>query len=66
MKSWLVLLLFAFTGFSLQAFQPKGKPVLVFILAGQSNMEGQGFIAAEPKRNGGKGSLEYLVKDTTT
>ncbi len=42
------------------------KPVKVFILAGQSNMEGQGFIAADPKRNGGKGSLEYLVKDPGT
>lgn len=38
----------------------------VFILAGQSNMEGQGFIAAEPKRNDGKGSLEYLVKTPAT
>jgi hypothetical protein len=35
----------------------------VFILAGQSNMEGQGIIKADPKRNGGKGSLEYLTKD---
>ena len=42
------------------------KPVKVFILAGQSNMEGQGFIKADPKRNGGKGSLEYLVKDPAT
>ena len=42
------------------------KPVKVFILAGQSNMEGQGFIAADPKRNSGKGSLEYLVKDAVT
>lgn len=42
------------------------KPVKVFILAGQSNMEGQGFIAADPKRNGGKGSLEFLVKDAAT
>ena len=39
------------------------KQVKVFILAGQSNMEGQGFIAADPKRNGGKGSLEFLVKE---
>ncbi len=38
-------------------------PVKVFILAGQSNMEGHGFIAADPKRNGGKGSLEYVAKD---
>lgn len=35
------------------------KAVKVFILAGQSNMEGHGIIAADPKRNGGKGSLEY-------
>ncbi len=42
------------------------KPVKVFVLAGQSNMEGQGIIAADPKRNGGKGSLEYLVKDPGT
>ena len=41
-------------------------PVKVFILAGQSNMEGQGRIAADVKRNDGKGSLEYLVKDPTT
>ena len=42
------------------------KPVCVFILAGQSNMEGHGFVAADPKRNGGKGSLEYVAKDPTT
>ena len=41
-------------------------PVRVFILAGQSNMEGHGFVAAEPRRNGGKGSLEFLVKDAAT
>lgn len=39
------------------------QPIKVFILAGQSNMEGHGIIAAEPKRNGGKGSLERLAKD---
>ncbi len=41
-------------------------PVKVFVLAGQSNMEGAGFIKADPKRNDGKGSLEYLVKDKAT
>ncbi len=41
-------------------------PVKVFILAGQSNMQGQGFIVADPKRNDGKGSLEYLVKNPQT
>lgn len=43
-----------------------GPPVKVFILAGQSNMEGTGFIAADEKRNGGKGSLEYLVRQPAT
>jgi len=42
------------------------KPVKVFILAGQSNMEGQGLIQADPKRNSGKGSLEFLAKDPAT
>jgi hypothetical protein len=42
------------------------RPVKVFILAGQSNMEGQGFITAEPNRNGGKGSLEFIVKNPET
>lgn len=44
----------------------QAKPVKVFILAGQSNMEGHGIIPADPKRNGGKGSLEYLIKDPAT
>lgn len=48
------------------ATKPAARPVKVFVLAGQSNMEGQGFIAADPKRNGGKGSLEFLVKDPAT
>ena len=42
------------------------KPVRVFILAGQSNMEGHGFVAADPKRNGGKGSLEFVANDPAT
>lgn len=42
------------------------KKVKVFILAGQSNMEGAGVIAADPKRNGGQGSLEHCVKDAST
>ena len=41
-------------------------PVKVFILAGQSNMVGHGFIAADPKRNGGKGSLEQIAKDASS
>lgn len=42
------------------------KPVRVFILAGQSNMEGHGIVPADPKRNGGKGSLEFIVKAAAT
>jgi len=42
------------------------KPLKVFILAGQSNMEGQGFIKADPNRNAGKGSLEHLTRDPAT
>lgn len=42
------------------------KPVKVFVLAGQSNMEGHGIVKADPKRNGGKGSLEFVAKDSAT
>jgi alpha-galactosidase len=42
------------------------KPLRVFVLAGQSNMEGHGAVKADPKRNGGKGSLEFVAKDPTT
>ncbi len=35
--------------------------VKVFVLAGQSNMQGHGKVRADPKANGGKGSLEWLV-----
>jgi arylsulfatase A-like enzyme len=42
------------------------KPLKVFVLAGQSNMEGQGVIKMDPARNEGKGTLEFLVKDPTT
>lgn len=41
------------------------KPVRVYILAGQSNMEGHGFVAADPKRNEGRGSLEWAAKQPT-
>ncbi len=62
---FLALLCFTAIGIQVAAAEPT-KPVKVFILAGQSNMEGQGIIAADPKRNGGKGSLEYLVKEPST
>lgn len=43
-----------------QSSNPKLK---IFILAGQSNMEGAGQIDAQEDRNGGQGSLEHLVRD---
>jgi len=48
---------------TVQAGQAGKSPVKVFILAGQSNMEGQGIIKIDTKRNEGKGSLEYLVRN---
>ncbi len=42
------------------------KPVQVFILAGQSNMEGHGVVKADPNRNGGQGSLEHVAKSPAT
>ncbi|MCP4786674.1 MAG: sialate O-acetylesterase [Fuerstiella sp.] len=38
-------------------------PLKVFILAGQSNMQGAGVIKMDARKNGGKGSLEYMVRD---
>jgi hypothetical protein len=44
----------------------QSKPVKVFILAGQSNMEGHGQIQSKADRSAGQGSLEYLVKSPET
>ena len=44
----------------------RGEQVRVFILAGQSNMQGHGKIAAEDRSNGGKGLLEWLARNTGT
>jgi alpha-galactosidase len=49
-----------------EAAKPTSGPLKVFILAGQSNMQGQGKVKLDPKHNDGKGSLEYLVKDPAT
>lgn len=40
--------------------------VKVFILAGQSNMQGHGKIRAEQRSNEGRGSLEWLTKNADT
>jgi hypothetical protein len=44
------------------ASAPRPPQLQVFILTGQSNMVGAGKVKADPKRNGGKGSLELLVR----
>ena len=62
----LLVLLVAFGATTPSAHAADAKPVKVFVLAGQSNMEGHGFIAADAKRNGGKGSLEFAAKDPAT
>lgn len=66
LRLFIALALTLTAGLSASAQTNQTKPVRVFILAGQSNMEGQGFIVADPKRNEGKGSLEFLVKDAAT
>lgn len=40
--------------------------VRVFVLAGQSNMQGHGRVAADPDRNEGRGSLEWLTRNPQT
>ena len=71
-NAWLVLgvALLAVAGPPGHASTPnagaKSGKLKVFILAGQSNMQGAGIIAADKKRNDGKGSLEYLVRDRST
>jgi len=61
-----ILILIAMMVTTLSTAWAETKPVKVFILAGQSNMEGAGQVNANPKRNGGKGSLEYLAKNPAT
>ncbi len=40
------------------------QPLKVFILAGQSNMEGHGIVPSDFNRNGGQGSLEFMAKES--
>ncbi len=49
----------------LQAGQPGKSPLKVFILAGQSNMEGQGVVDMDHEQyyNGGRGNLEHAMRD---
>ena len=60
MKTLLPLLLSAF----FVAVRAEATPLKVFILAGQSNMEGQGVVSMDGERdyNGGKGNLVWSMK----
>jgi len=51
---------------TIQPSKNASKPVQVYILAGQSNMEGHGLSRRNPERNEGKGTLEALAKDPAT
>ena len=52
------------TAYPVSAAPPKNGPIKVFILAGQSNMEGQAVADLDGKNyNGGKGT--HLLKDRT-
>ena len=48
------------------AKQPGRSPVLVFVLAGQSNMQGQGVVDLDHPQhyNGGKGTLLHVMRST--
>ena len=46
------------------AQQPGKSPLKIFVLAGQSNMQGAGAVTANPNRNGGRGSLQHLVNSS--
>ena len=62
-RNALLLALLSFAGPNLHAADPP-KPVKVFILAGQSNMEGQAVVDLEGKDyNDGKGTLNALFND---
>jgi hypothetical protein len=58
------LLIWAACGIGLASAKPDGQTVKVFILAGQSNMEGHAVVDLEGKDyNGGKGTLATLMRD---
>jgi alpha-galactosidase len=60
-----ILLISSASQLAAEAEETKG-PVKVFILAGQSNMEGAGRVDSKGARNDGKGTLENLVKNEQT
>lgn len=61
---WLSFFLMAAFMSSASASEPQAKPLKVFILAGQSNMEGQAVVDLQGKDyNDGKGTLVSLMND---
>lgn len=63
MKTGLMLIVFCAIAASVNAADAP-RPVKVFILAGQSNMEGQAVSDLDGKDyNGGKGTLNFLLRD---
>ncbi len=60
-----VLINLSFAGLGLCARDGDTDPIKVFILAGQSNMEGQGVVSMDHEEyyNGGKGNLEWSMKN---
>lgn len=68
LNGWLVLTLaLALHGLANSPLSAAEPPrVKVFVLAGQSNMQGHGFVPSDPKRNGGKGSLTHVASDKAT
>jgi len=61
---WATLIGIAVTSAYASAGMPGKGPVKVFILAGQSNMEGQGVVDLDHEKyyNGGKGTLQHVMK----
>ena len=55
------LLLPVLVALSFSGYASGEDPIKVFVLAGQSNMVGAGQVKANPERQGGQGSLEWLV-----
>ena len=59
-----ILTYFVALALSLHAAESPKQPIKIFILAGQSNMEGQGVVDLEGKDyNDGKGTLVQLMRD---
>jgi hypothetical protein len=61
-----LLICYAFVTVTTLSAVSTADTVKVFVLAGQSNMQGHGKVASEQQSNEGKGSLEWLVKNPST